>query len=88
MDKKITLSFNQNIIEKAKEYADSHNISLSRLVEFLLKKTTSDNYASLEDMPVSDWVNMVSEGETIYQTKSRSRKDLKSAYYSSKKQSV
>jgi len=85
MDKKITLSFNQTIIEKAKAYAGSHNISLSKLVEFLLKKTTSDHYASLEDMPVSDWVNMVSEGETVYQSKPKSRKDLKSDYYSSKK---
>ncbi len=85
MDKKITLSFSQTIIEQAKEYADSHNISLSRLVEFLLTKTTSGNYASLEDMPISDWVNMVAEGETIYQTRPKSRKDLKSAYYSSKR---
>jgi len=54
-------------------------------VEFLLKKTTSDHYASLEDMPVSDWVDMVSEGETVYQSKPKSCKDLKSDYYSSKK---
>lgn len=85
MDAKVTLSFNQSIIEKAKTYAAQHNISLSRLVEFLLKQTTSGNYQSLEDIPIADWVNMVSEGTTEYQTKPKSRKDLKSDYYSSKK---
>lgn len=84
MDAKVTLSFNQSIIEQAKAYAEQHNISLSRLVEFLLKQTTSGNYQSLEDMPIADWVNMVSEGTTEYQTKSKSRKDLKTDYYSSK----
>lgn len=84
MDAKVTLSFNQSIIEQAKAYAEQHNISLSRLVEFLLKQTTSGNYPSLEDMPIADWVNMVSEGTTEYQTKPRNRKDLKADYYSSK----
>ncbi|MEP6594793.1 MAG: DUF6364 family protein, partial [Ginsengibacter sp.] len=41
MDNKITLSFDANIISKAKKYAESKNISLSRLIEFLLKKITS-----------------------------------------------
>ena len=84
MDAKVTLSFNKSIIEQAKAYAEQHNISLSRLVEFLLKQTTSGNYQSLEDIPIADWVNMVSEGTTEYQTKSKSRKDLKADYYSSK----
>ena len=84
MDAKVTLSFNQSIIEQAKAYAEQHNISLSRLVEFLLKQTTSGNYQSLEDIPIADWVNMVSEGTTEYQTKPKSRKDLKTDYYSSK----
>lgn len=85
MDAKVTLSFNQSIIEKAKTYAAQHNISLSRLVEFLLRQTTSGNYSSLEDLPIADWVNMVSEGTTEYQTKPKSRKELKADYYSSKK---
>ncbi|RYD97712.1 MAG: hypothetical protein EOP54_10050 [Sphingobacteriales bacterium] len=85
MDAKVTLSFNQSIIEQAKSYAAQHNISLSRLVEFLLKQTTSGNYQSLEDIPIADWVNMVSEGTTEYQTKPKSRKDLKDKYYSSRR---
>ena len=85
MDNKITLSFDANIISKAKEYADANNISVSRLVEFLLKKITSSNYQSLEEYPISDWVSQVSEGEAVYQTKKRSSKSLKDEYYSSKK---
>lgn len=84
MDAKVTLSFNRLIIKQAKAYAEQHNISLSRLVEFLLKQTTSGNYSSLEDIPIADWVNIVSEGSTEYQTRSKSRKDLKADYYSSK----
>ncbi|MEO8413600.1 MAG: DUF6364 family protein [Ginsengibacter sp.] len=47
MDNKITLSFDESVIFKAKKYAENNNISLSRLVEFLLKKVTSNNYSSL-----------------------------------------
>ena len=86
MDNKITLSFDESVINKAKRYADNNNISLSRLVEFLLLKVTSSNYESLEDFPISDWVNQVAEGEAIYQTsKKRTRKTARSEYYNSRK---
>ena len=86
MDNKITLSFDENIIARAKKYAENNNISLSRLIEFLLKKVTSDNYASLEDFPISDWVSQVAEGEAEYQTKAkRTRQAAKSEYFNSKK---
>ena len=41
MDAKITLSFDRDIIVKAKDFADSQNISLSRLTEFLYRQITS-----------------------------------------------
>ena len=86
MDNKITLSFDENIIARAKKYAENNNISLSRLIEFLLTKVTSDNYTSLEDFPISDWVNQVAEGEAEYQTKAkRTRKAAKAEYFNSKK---
>jgi len=86
MDNKITLSFDENIIAKAKKYAEDNNISLSRLIEFLLKKVTSNNYISLEDFPISDWVSQVAEGQAEYQTKKgRSRKDAKSEFFNAKK---
>jgi hypothetical protein len=85
MDAKITLSFNESIVVKAKRYAEKNNVSLSRLVEFLLDKVTSSGYTSFEEFPVSDWVSQVAEGQATYQTKVRSRKALKKEYYTSKK---
>ncbi|MFT3933896.1 MAG: DUF6364 family protein [Chitinophagaceae bacterium] len=85
MDSKITLSFDEAVIKKAKKYAADNNISLSRLIEFLLKKITSNNYLSLEDYPVADWVSQVAEGEAVYQTKKKTRKSSKSEYFNSKK---
>jgi hypothetical protein len=85
MDAKITLSFNESVANKAKRYAEKNNISLSRLVEFLLEKVTTSNYSSFEEFPVSDWVHQVAEGEATYTTRARSRKSLKSEFYSSRK---
>jgi len=83
MDVKVTLHFDQNVIEKAKEFAAKNNISLSRLTEFIYKKITSGNYQSLEEFPISDWVNQVAEGEATY--KRRNRKDLRDEYLNSSK---
>ena len=86
MDSKITLSFDESVIRKAKKYAQSQNISLSRLIEFLLLKITSSNYQSIEDFPISDWVNRVAEGEAVYQTShKRTRTSSKTEYFASKK---
>ncbi len=86
MDSKVTLSFNEAVIKKAKKYADNNNISLSRLVEFLLARVTTANYASLEDYPIADWVQQVADGQAEYQTKhKRTRKAAKAEYFASRK---
>lgn len=86
MDNKITLSFDESVISKAKKYAEKNNVSLSRLIEFLLKKVTTSNYQSLEDFPISDWVQQVGEGEAEYLTKAkRKRKTAKEEYFKSRK---
>lgn len=85
MDAKITLSFDKQIIERAKQYAQANNISLSRLMEFLLDKITSEQYSSLEDLPVSDWVNAVAEGKAEYHTKPKKRSKLKEEYKNRKR---
>jgi hypothetical protein len=85
MDTKLTLSFDADVVNQAKNFAAKHNISLSRLVEFLLAKSTSGNYSSLEELPISDWVLKVSEGELEYRTKIISRKKLRNGFLSSKK---
>ena len=78
MDTKVTLHFDRDIIEKAKEFAAENNISLSRLTEFLYKKIVSGNYVNLEEFPISDWVNQVAEGEAVY--KRRNRKSVKDEF--------
>lgn len=40
MDKKLTLSLNATVIEKAKEYAQSNGVSLSRMIENYLALLT------------------------------------------------
>ena len=83
MDAKVTLHFDKDTIEKAKEFAAANNISLSRLTEFLYKKIATGNYQSLEEFPISDWVNQVAEGEAEY--KRRSRKSTKDEFLNNSK---
>ncbi len=83
MDTKLTLHFDQSVIEKAKKFAEENNISLSRLTEYLYRQITSGGYKSLEDFPVADWVNQVAEGEAVYVK--RSRKNSKDEYFNQSK---
>jgi hypothetical protein len=85
MDAKVTLSFDREVIQKAKALAEAHNISLSRFLEYLLRKATSENYQELEDLPIADWVNEVAEGKAEYLTRPRSRKTLKKDFFDSRK---
>ena len=73
MDSKITLRFDESVIAKAKAFAESNNISLSRLVEFMLSKVADKRYRSIDELPVSDWVNSVAEGEAEYVRKNASQ---------------
>ena len=83
MDTKVTLHFDKEVIEKAKEFAAANNISLSRLTEFLYRQITSGNYKTLEEFPVNDWVNQIAEGEAVY--KKRNRKDTKNEFFNQSK---
>lgn len=85
MDAKITLSFREEVIEKAKKFAEANHISLSRLTEMLYEKITSGNYKNLEEFPISDWVSQVAEGEVVYKRKPQSRKSMKNEFYRSRK---
>lgn len=83
MDAKITLSFEKEVIDSAKKFAERHNISLSRLTEHLYRQITTGNYYSLEDFPIADWVNQVAEDQAEY--KITPRRNQKSEYYASRK---
>ncbi len=85
MDSKVTLSFDQEVIRHAKEYAAGQHISLSRLVELLLRRATTGEYRSLEDFPIADWVREVAEGPVEYNSRSKSRKALKDEFFTSRK---
>ena len=48
MDKKLTLSLNKRVIEKAKKYAKQHSTSLSRMIETYFDSLTSQQNDSDE----------------------------------------
>ncbi len=52
MDRKLTLSLNESIIESAKIYAKSNNISLSKLVESYLSILTKKKTGKVEVTPL------------------------------------
>ncbi|PZP50718.1 MAG: hypothetical protein DI598_04910 [Pseudopedobacter saltans] len=80
MDAKITLAFDENVITKAKKFAENNNISLSRLTEYIFRKITSGDYNNLEDLPIADWVHTIAEGDTEYHHKTKSRQETKKEY--------
>lgn len=82
MDAKITLRFDEEVISKAKAFAEEQGISLSRLTEFLYRRISEGQYTSLEDLPVSGWVSMVAEGQAEYKPR---KTDLKKEYRERKK---
>lgn len=85
MDAKVTLSFNKDVIEKAKKFAADHHISLSRLTEYLYDQITTGQYEQLEELPIADWVREVAEGRAVYKTNPISRRDMKDDYLQTRK---
>lgn len=57
MDAKLTLKLDKHVIDKAKEYASSKKISLSRLIESYLKLLIdTDKTAFSDDIEISPFV--------------------------------
>ncbi len=52
MDKKLTLSLDKSIIESAKKYAKSNDISLSKLIEAYLKTLTKSRKSKTDITPL------------------------------------
>jgi antitoxin component of RelBE/YafQ-DinJ toxin-antitoxin module len=84
MDTKLTLSFDAAVADRAKAFAEANNISLSRLIEFMLAKVTDKRYRSLDELPVSDWVGQVAEGEATYVRTNAANRNLKKDYLASR----
>jgi hypothetical protein len=52
MDTKLTLNLNKTVIERAKDYAKSHKVSLSRLIESYLSSLTVIKKQVIEITPL------------------------------------
>ncbi len=52
METKLTLRLDKNIIERAKDYAQKHNISLSKMVESYLDSLTRKRKEDIEITPL------------------------------------
>jgi len=85
MDTKLTLSFDAGVAKRAKAFAEANNISLSRLIEFMLSKVTDKRYRSLDELPVSDWIHQVAEGEVTYVRKNAAEQNVKKDYLASRR---
>lgn len=59
MDTKLTLSLNKTIIEQAKIYAKSNQISLSKLIETYLASLTNKSQSKSEITPLVESLNGV-----------------------------
>ncbi len=87
MDAKVTLSFDAEVIERAKILCDELGISLSRFTEIVYSKALEvGRPVRIEELPVSAWVNAVAEEGLVYLTQNkRTRKDAKTEFFGSRK---
>ena len=69
MDKKLTLSLNKTIIENAKIYAKSNNISLSKLIESYLAVLTRKKKKKSEITPLVKSLSGIIELPTDFDEK-------------------
>jgi hypothetical protein len=66
METKITLKLNKNVIERARDYAESHNRSLSGIIEaYLQSLTLQDDTSKKEEIEISPFVKSMSSGINI-----------------------
>ena len=61
MDTKLTLKLNVEVIQKAKQYAESRKISLSKLIESYLHLLTKENQAQGSISPLVESLTGVIE---------------------------
>lgn len=63
MDKKLTLSLNETVINKAKSYASDKKMSLSRIVESYLQTLVSEEDSA--KFEISPFVKSMSSGTKV-----------------------
>ena len=62
MDSKLTLKLNEKVIDRAKKYASTKKLSLSRLIENYLDSITKEQ---IDDFEISPFVKSISSGKSI-----------------------
>ena len=62
MDSKLTLKLNEKVIDRAKKYASTKKLSLSRLIENYLDSITQEKS---DDFEISPFVKSISSGKSI-----------------------
>lgn len=80
MDKKLTLSLDRTIIERAKTYAQSNNISLSKLIESYLSSLTGRKTNRTEITPLVESLSGVISLDKDFDEKSEYIKFLIEKY--------
>lgn len=61
MDKKLTLSLNEKVIERAKTYARDHQVSLSKLIESYLSSLIDNKSEDIKITPLVESLSGVVE---------------------------
>lgn len=80
MDKKLTLSLDESVIEQAKLYAEKNKISLSKLIEAYLKSMVDNKTKHLEITPLVKSLSGVIELPTDFDIRSEYTKYLIEKY--------
>jgi len=81
MDKKLTLSLNQKIIEQAKKYAKSNSTSLSKLIEnYLGTLTSKTKQEEIEITPLVESLSGIINLPADFDLKKSKREYLKKKY--------
>jgi hypothetical protein len=70
MDKKLSLSLNEEVIERAKIYAKDHKISLSKLIESYLSSLLENKTEEIEITPLVESLSGVIDIPTDFDEKS------------------
>lgn len=60
MDARLTLKLNESVIERAKEYAKTHNISLSKMIEQYLSSIVAKSDVSPKEIELTPLVKELS----------------------------
>ncbi|MRX46824.1 DUF6364 family protein [Pedobacter puniceum] len=56
MEAKLTLRLNENVIERAKIYARSHNMSLSKMIESYLDSVTKEKFQEEKHITITPFI--------------------------------